>query len=89
MRVKVSELINSGDWACSEGDGEALARVCLQLCDEVDDAVAAAAVRIARLTRGDLTTASLEWAELVVRIKGEAFTSFDPDLMDVPDARSV
>jgi hypothetical protein len=79
VRDFVGELLRTGDTACARGDAEGLAKVCLQLCDEVDDRTAAAAVRIARLTRGDLITASLEWGELVTRLRTGSASAYDLD----------
>lgn len=70
MRADLWDFLHAGDFACANGDGEALARVCLQLTDLVDDRTAASAVRVARLSRGDLLLATAEWGELAATLRG-------------------
>ena len=93
MRAELFDFLHAGDHACSSGDGDALARVCLQLTDLVDDRLAAAAVRIARLSRADLLTATSEWGDLSAELRGARRPAFqellDDDLDQDQDARYV
>jgi hypothetical protein len=72
-REEMWELMNAGDWACSQGDGEALSRVALRLSPELSEAgLIWLAERIASLARIDLVAASIQWGALVAYLRGSS-----------------
>lgn len=64
-------LLNDGDWACAHGDGEALARVCEQVCNCVGDELARRAHRIAQIAQRDADSGTTLWADLADELRGQ------------------
>lgn len=71
MRLTLHDLLDAGDWACAEGDADALADVAERLAARLGPDPAAAARRIARACADDLDAASLEWGRLAARLRAD------------------
>ncbi len=68
--VRVSQLVDGGDWACSYGQCGTLVHVCRQLAAIVDDQqLAEKACVVAREAQLDLDRASRSWSELAASLR--------------------
>jgi hypothetical protein len=57
----VWELLHAGDWACANGDDEALARVATALAELITGDLARAAHGVAAWAARDMRVATLRW----------------------------
>jgi len=63
-------LLDGGDWACSNGDGESLAEVARLLIADVPRDLQYELVAVAELARLDFLLASVRWAALSRQLRG-------------------
>jgi len=63
------DLINGGDWACAQGEPEALAEVCRELSDWLEPGLADKAETIRQLADVNMVAATRSWGELAVSLR--------------------
>jgi len=72
MSMRVIELLGEGDWACADGDADALARTCSSLAEIMDDEHVERLREVADWLARDMHIAVRRWAEFAGRVRHPA-----------------
>lgn len=70
--ANVWALLHAGDWACAEGDAEALARVAEDLAPRLLPPLATLAGEIRRTAASDLERATALWGKFAAMLRSDA-----------------